>query len=86
MKLFTSLLLAAALTGSGCASIGKPIASTGKSVAGTGTGILMVSGVNPLLIPVGIGLSIPFFAIGAPLYYIGHTIAGQKPDRHPFDP
>lgn len=85
MKTKPIFILCLVLTLTGCKTFGTHTENGGRNVAKTGTGVLMVSSVFPPLIPVGFALGVPFWMIGAPMYYGGCAIAGDKPDKRPFD-
>ena len=81
------LALLLSVLASGCATArhaGKPIAEGGRSVARVGTAIICMAGVTPFTIPLCV-LGLPFLAVGAPLYYGGNALAGEKPDLQPFE-
>ena len=69
----------------GCASTGNHVANGGQHVGKIGSGILIMSGFNPLFWPLA-PTSIPFYAVAFPMYYGGCAIAKQPPEKDPFDP
>ena len=85
-KVLTTLVLASLLAG--CATtrrkIFDPIKEFGRNSGRVGSDVLIVSGINPILIPVGVGIAIPFFVVAVPTYYGACFLEWETSDDNPF--
>jgi hypothetical protein len=69
---------------SGCTTAGIHTAKAGRAVGRTGVLISVVSVSSVVLSPLII-VGLPIWLAGMPIYYSGCSIAGEKPEKNPFD-
>jgi predicted small secreted protein len=84
MPMRKALTVLASFLLAGCNTVGGHTAVAGRAVGRTGVLISVVSVSSVVLSPF-IVVGLPIWLAGMPIYYSGCSIAGEKPEKNPFD-